>query len=71
MKKLVFIIVFVSSFGYAQDDLLNEIDSDGDAVSSISIGISSEFLRGKDPQRVYENCVFQKTGQGPIRPLRL
>ncbi len=47
------------------------INSDGDTTSSVSIGISSDFLLGKDPQKVYEDCVFRKTGQGPIRPLRL
>lgn len=47
------------------------VNSEGDATSSLSIGISSDFLRGADPQRVYSDCVFQKTGQGPIRPLEL
>lgn len=33
-----------------------------------SVGVTSDFLRGRDPMQVYESCVFQKTGQAPIRP---
>ncbi len=47
------------------------INSDGRVTNSISIGISSDALFGKDPQAVYENCVRRKTGEGPIRPLDL
>ena len=47
------------------------VNSDGRVSNSIEIGISSDFLFGKDPQRVYEDCVRRKTGQGPIRPLEL
>lgn len=36
--------------------------------ASASVGISSDFLRGEDPVRVYEKCVFQRTGALPIRP---
>jgi hypothetical protein len=35
------------------------------------IGITGDYLQGRDPQEVYETCVRQKTGQGPIRPLDL
>lgn len=47
------------------------INSDGDVSTGVSIGISSDFLRGRDPYEVYEECVFRKTGQAPIRPLEL
>ena len=46
------------------------IGSDGPA-SSVEIGITSDYIRGRDPYVVYEECVRQKTGQGPIRPLEL
>lgn len=46
------------------------ISSDG-AIGQVSVGISSDFIRGRDPQIVYQNCVYEKTGQGPIRPLVL
>lgn len=39
--------------------------------SRIEIGVTSDFIRGRDPYIVYEECVRQKTGQGPIRPLEL
>lgn len=38
---------------------------------SIEIGVTSDYLRGRDPYVVYDECVRQKTGQGPIRPLEL
>ena len=37
----------------------------------VEIGITSDYIRGRDPYIVYEECVRQKTGQGPIRPLEL
>ena len=37
----------------------------------LEIGITSDYIRGRDPYIVYEECVRQKTGQGPIRPLEL
>lgn len=39
--------------------------------SRIEIGVTSDYIRGRDPYIVYEECVRQKTGQGPIRPLEL
>ncbi len=47
------------------------VNSSGEAVSSVEIGVTSDFLTGKDPRQIYDDCVFRKTGQGPIRPLRL
>jgi hypothetical protein len=47
------------------------ITSDGDARGSFEIGITSDYLQGRDPYEVYETCVRQKTGQGPVRPLVL
>lgn len=46
------------------------IGTDG-VRSGVSIGISSDFIAGRDPLEVYETCVRQKTGQPPIRPLEL
>lgn len=43
----------------------------GGARSRVELGVTSDFLQGRDPQEVYETCVRQKTGQGPIRPLVL
>lgn len=35
------------------------------------ISITSDFIQGRDPVAVYESCVFQLTGELPIRPPRL
>lgn len=35
------------------------------------IGVSSDFLTGRDPLDVYEECVRARTGAGPIRPPQL
>ena len=35
------------------------------------IGVTSDYLQGRDPQRLYEQCVRARSGQGPIRPPRL
>ena len=31
------------------------------------IGVTSDFLRGTDPDLVYDRCVIELTGEGPIR----
>lgn len=46
------------------------VGSEG-ASSRVELGVTSDFLQGRDPYQVYESCVRQKTGQGPIRPLDL
>lgn len=47
------------------------ISSDGEVSPKLEIGITSDYLMGRDPYLVYEECVRQMTGQGPIRPLVL
>lgn len=47
------------------------VNSGGDVTNRIEIGISSDFLLGKDPEQVYADCVRRRTGQAPIRPLEL
>jgi hypothetical protein len=42
--------------------------SSSGGFAGASVGVSSDFLRGEDPIRVYEKCVFQRTGALPIRP---
>jgi hypothetical protein len=36
--------------------------------ASASIGVTGDFLAGRDPMAVYEECVLQRSGQPPIRP---
>ena len=40
-------------------------------VGGAEISISSDWLTGRYPQVIYEQCVYARTGQGPIRPLVL
>ena len=47
------------------------ITNTGKTRAKASIGVTSDFLLGKDPYQVYEDCVRRKSGQGPIRPLIL
>ncbi|MBO6854101.1 MAG: hypothetical protein JJ872_10095 [Marivivens sp.] len=44
------------------------VNSQTGSFAGASIALSSDFLTGKDPVEVYENCVFQRTGMAPIRP---
>jgi hypothetical protein len=33
-----------------------------------AIGVTDDFLAGRDPMQVYIDCVMQRTGGAPIRP---
>ena len=44
--------------------------SRGGLSSGISIGVTDDYLRGRDPFEVYENCVVARSGQMPVRPPR-
>jgi hypothetical protein len=37
----------------------------------VAIGLSGDYLAGRDPVAVYEECVVSRTGAPPIRPPRL
>jgi hypothetical protein len=43
-------------------------DSNGNIGTSFSIGISADYLAGKDPDQVYASCVYGRSGQAPTRP---
>ena len=47
------------------------VNSEKGVVGGVELTITSDLIAGRDPQVVYENCVLQLTGQGPVRPLRL
>ena len=47
------------------------ISSRDGVIGRLEIGVTSDYLRGRDPFEVYDSCVREKTGQGPIRPLVL
>jgi major membrane immunogen (membrane-anchored lipoprotein) len=43
--------------------------ADGKSVGRVELGISSDYLMGRDPSAVYDQCVYQKSGQPPRQPL--
>ena len=46
-------------------------NSNDGPFASGSISISSDAIQGRDPIAVYESCVFNLTGEPPVRPARL
>ena len=43
----------------------------GGASANFELTVTNDFLQGRDPQLVYENCFRDLTGSGPTRPLIL
>jgi hypothetical protein len=43
----------------------------GGVRGGVSIGVTEDFLRGRDPVEVYNQCVLARSGQNPTRPLVL
>ncbi|MCF2906597.1 hypothetical protein L0666_16505 [Octadecabacter sp. CECT 8868] len=46
-------------------------NSETGAYSGLEISLSSDFLAGRDPNDVYAECIYDRTGAAPIRPLVL
>ena len=46
-------------------------NSEGGGFAGAEIGLTSDFLTGRDPLEVYEQCVIRQTGAAPVRPPRL
>lgn len=46
------------------------VNSDSGGFAEGRVGITSDFLRGLDPQGVYDRCVLERTGEPPVRPFR-
>ncbi|GLS88127.1 hypothetical protein GCM10010873_31010 [Cypionkella aquatica] len=44
------------------------IGSDGRRHGFGEITISSDYIQGKDPDQVYQNCVYHRSGEMPSRP---
>lgn len=44
------------------------VNSETGTFAKGSIGISSDYILGRDPYVIYENCVRRLTGQGPVIP---
>ncbi len=45
-----------------------DVGSDGKPAVSGEVGISTDFLAGRDPSQVYNACVKRKSGAFPSRP---
>lgn len=43
-------------------------NSQSGPFAGASVSISSDFVRGLDPVAVYDRCVYNLTGELPIRP---
>jgi hypothetical protein len=43
--------------------------ADGKARSQVTLDISTDYLLGRDPSVIYDQCVRRKSGQPPTRPL--
>lgn len=44
------------------------VGSDGQPIVSGEVGISTDFVAGRDPSEVYNACVKRKSGAFPTRP---
>jgi hypothetical protein len=45
------------------------VDNHGNVSTGITLGVSSDYLAGRDPNQVYEQCVYRASGQMPRQPL--
>lgn len=48
------------------------VGSDGSGVrpyGKVSIEVGSDYVMGRDPAQVFNNCVIRRSGQQPTRPL--
>lgn len=45
------------------------LGSGGRPVGALDVTISTDFLLGRDPAQVYDQCVKARSGQFPTRPL--
>jgi hypothetical protein len=45
------------------------VSSDGKVASKIELNISSDYIQGRDPSAVFDQCVYEKSGMAPSRSL--
>ncbi len=43
-------------------------DSRGNVGANLTIGVSSDYVQGRDPDQVYATCVQNKSGMRPSQP---
>jgi hypothetical protein len=44
------------------------MDSTGKLSPTFDVTISSDYLQGRDPSQLYDNCVMRRSGEMPSRP---
>ena len=44
------------------------VNSNSGPFTNVAVGVTGDFLAGRDPQDVYRDCVVRLTGQEPYRP---
>jgi hypothetical protein len=44
------------------------VDGEGNVGTRLSIGVSSDYLQGRDPDQVFAQCVQNRSGQPPLYP---
>ncbi|MDQ7776521.1 hypothetical protein [Paracoccus aminovorans] len=45
------------------------VGSHGVRGGFVQIGVSSDYIMGRDPSQVFQECVQRRSGQVPTRPL--
>lgn len=45
------------------------VNSNGKTSGLFDVQVSTDFLQGRDPSAVYDQCVYQKSGLPPSQPL--
>ena len=45
------------------------VNSAGKTAGLLELEVSTDFLQGRDPAAVYDQCVYQKSGMSPSQPL--
>lgn len=45
------------------------VNSNGQTSGLLDVQVSTDFLQGRDPSAVYDQCVYQKSGMAPSQPL--
>lgn len=45
------------------------VGSHGARGGFVRVGVSSDYIMGRDPAQVFQNCVKRRSGQMPNRPL--
>jgi hypothetical protein len=43
------------------------VNSNSGSFTNVEVGVTGDFLAGRDPNEVYEDCVFDRTGAAPVR----